>query len=366
MSEQQENKAQNAFLNATPTLPSFSLPANLNSKLALNKKSSQERPRLSNLRSVWLSQQSLEEDAFAQDKYVDINLPSVTIDSIEAPLLIKEIAFLFTIAILLCFSQAIYSAATSGISLLTTASLGEWSLVMLWSLFDQHACYDYSLFFAVSACVFGIQNSRMTHMTSALLFFLVHRLFGHNQQLQTYIRQQRQEQQAVDQKAIDQALEIYTKRRAMFLTTVSQEIRDAALIVMATLEQFSPSSILSNTHELLSACSIAVPITSISAINTMVQQACHISSHLNLISRIIRETDTHHVIAEENQVRSLVRLDFDAGELIQSVSDALAGMSGKLGVHFVIYHTDNVLYYPNAVGDADGIKHALINVSHPL
>lgn len=198
---------------------------------------------------------------------------------------------------------------------------------------------------------------------SCVLFYIGERLSIAYKQLHAEILQLQTDQHTAAQQAIDRALDVYNDKRTLFLSTVSQEIRDAALMIIATLEQFSPSSILSNTHELLSACSIAVPIASISAINTTIKQACHISSHLNLMARMLRDPGSLDDTPEQERVKSNVSQDFDMGELLQNVGDALAGMSAKLGVHFVIYHTDNGLYYPNVVGDQDAIKHALINVS---
>ncbi|KAF1797183.1 hypothetical protein FB192DRAFT_1291443, partial [Mucor lusitanicus] len=201
---------------------------------------------------------------------------------------------------------------------------------------------------------------------ACVLLYVGERLSIAYRQLQTEMVQLQTEQQRAAQQAIDRALEDYSGTRTLFLSTVSQEIRDAALMVMATLEQFSPSSILSNTHELLSACSIAVPIASISAINTTIKQACHISSHLNLVARMLRDSSSLEDVPEQERIKSNVSQDFDVGELLQNVGDALAGMSAKLGVHFVIYHTDNGLYYPNVIGDEDAIKHALINLLRNL
>ncbi|KAI8329276.1 hypothetical protein EDC96DRAFT_452451 [Choanephora cucurbitarum] len=184
---------------------------------------------------------------------------------------------------------------------------------------------------------------------------MVYRLSVIYRQLQAQLTEQQQQYHSKVQQVIDQAIETHAVQRKSFLAIASQEMKDIASTIMATLEQFAPSSILSNTHELLSACSIAVPTTSISAINTMVKQTCHISSHFTLLIKLLQSSD-------HAPVQSLICRDFDVGELIQSVGDALAGMSARLGVHLIIYHMDDVLYYPNVMGDEDATRHALISL----
>jgi osomolarity two-component system response regulator SSK1 len=372
---------QNEFATAA-RLPTFSLPPNLNSKLVSNKQQANNRPRLCNLRSTWSSQQSIEEETFAEDKLIDITLPTPTLNDNSA--IEKEILILLRIATSLCLLSSISASIfTTYYKKLHSLFLGEWILLFAWHtlhkigrteeqntkrIVDIITLFS-SIFMLVITFVLSHNNNnngtsiflaqQFTTSFGIALIYITQRLT----KLKPAIQKEKELQQEKAQQVIDRALNSYSDRRQKFLSTVSQEIRDASLMVMATLEHFAPSSILTNTHELLSACSIAVPIASISAINTTIKQVCHISSHFNLLSRMLREADTHHVIPEEDRVKSTVSHDFDVSELIQNVGDALAGMSAKLGVHFVIYHMDNGLYYSNVIGDEDAIKHALINVS---
>jgi osomolarity two-component system response regulator SSK1 len=167
------------------------------------------------------------------------------------------------------------------------------------------------------------------------------------------------------QQHVDQQTTNFTRHRLAFLSTVSQEIQDVALMVITTLEQFSPASILSNNHELLSACSLAVPIASISAINTTIRQVCHVSSHLQLLSKLTVQAWTGASI-NILQLPDLCLNEFDIGELLQNVGDALAGVASKLNVKFVIYHCDNTLHHTLVLGDEGAIRHALLNVKHHL
>lgn len=356
---------QSAFIK---DLPSFSLPPNLNSKLVANKKKAQtHRPRLSNLRSTWLSTQSIEEDVFSEDKLIDITLPRVSTTGI----LSREIQYLMILATCFCLATPILASVLFPTCYFYSFFIAVWVSFLAWqtssigrsdpSLFSLKLGLIVSIFMLFTLFLSYHANTipMMINVMAIFLYILTLRMVT----VQKSIVSTMEERHGHYQTIIDDALTAYYDRRHMFLTTVSQEIRDASLMVIATLEQFSPSSILCNTHELLSACSIAVPITSITAIHTTIQQACHVSSHLNLISRMLREANAKTPYTEEQKVRSNVKQDFDVSELIQNVGDALAGMASKLGVHFVIYHTDNGLYYSNVIGDQDAIKHALINVS---
>ncbi|KAF7732845.1 ssk1 response regulator receiver [Apophysomyces ossiformis] len=193
-------------------------------------------------------------------------------------------------------------------------------------------------------------------MFSVCLFYLSCRIVRAIGKQKQYTQQRAMNEHSLLQKMVDSAIENYADRQVTFLTTVSREVQDAALMVITTLEQFSPANILANTHELLSACSIAVPIASISAINTTIKQVCHISSQLALLQKLTHENSSV-VIAHSD-----VRQEFDVGELVQNVGDALAGMAAKIGVNIVIYHSDNGLHHTNVVGDEGAMRHGLLNL----
>ncbi|KAI9481318.1 MAG: hypothetical protein EXX96DRAFT_566222 [Benjaminiella poitrasii] len=361
--------AHDAFMKATH-LPTFSLPSNLNDRMVANKQHN-NRPRLSTFRSKWLTQQSLEETAFAEDKLIDINLPSISKENLDTTLLSKEIHIIVAVALTLALASAFFLVLShTADSPLYSTFLAGWLLFLTsfmfvgWSDMIMYMRTFALVMLAVTGWSYshGLHKTALPQALSCVLFVVAERLNNTYGRIQDDIVKQRERYRAGAEEAIAQSLERYSKQRSLFLSTISQEIRDAGLMVMATLEQFSPSSILSNTHELLSACSIAVPIASISAINTTIQEACHISSHLNLISKMLKDSHTDCTIPEDKIMKLTVNNEFDAGEVIQNIGDALAGMSAKLGVHFVIYHVDNGFYYPNVIGNEDAIKHALINL----
>ncbi|KAG2178461.1 hypothetical protein INT44_001613 [Umbelopsis vinacea] len=171
------------------------------------------------------------------------------------------------------------------------------------------------------------------------------------------------EQNTRDQRStIKSSLQDYDDKRSTFLTTLATEVEDATVMLTATLHYFSPSRILEGSHELLSACSIPVPIASISAINTTTKQVRYLSAQLPLLARLsLAQTDIDMDIE-----LSTVEKEFDIGDLLQAVGDTMAGIAAKLDVKLVIYHSDNALHYTNVRGDEDVLRHTLINLVRNL
>lgn len=205
-------------------------------------------------------------------------------------------------------------------------------------------------------------------LISCFIFAFAKRIVFANESKTERLKKRLMQQHELLQQTVDKHTEEFSNHRLAFLTTVSQEIQDVALMVITTLEQFSPASILSNAHELLSACSIQVPIASISAINTTIRQVCHVSSHLQLLSKLTIQAWTKNSNGGNNnnnalQLPDLILAEFDIGELLQKLGDALAGVAAKLDVHLVIYHCDNNLHHTLVIGDEGAIRHALLNVS---
>ncbi|KAI8066001.1 hypothetical protein BDF21DRAFT_345846 [Thamnidium elegans] len=211
---------------------------------------------------------------------------------------------------------------------------------------------------------YTFQYYHLFFVSSSLISFFIYafskRIVIANEQLQDRYKKRITEQYDKLQQVVDTHSQNFNNHRSTFLATVSQEIQDVALMVITTLEQFSPSTLLSNAQELLSACSIAVPTASISAINTTIRQVCHVSSHLELLSKLTVQAWTRSNI-NLLQLPELVLAEFDIGELLQNLGDALAGLAAKLDVNLVIYHCDNNLHHTLVIGDEGAIRHALLN-----
>lgn len=213
---------------------------------------------------------------------------------------------------------------------------------------------------------YTFQYYHLFFVSSSLISFFIYafskRIVIANEQLQDRYKKRINEQYDKLQQVVDTHSQSFNNHRSTFLATVSQEIQDVALMVITTLEQFTPSTLLSTTQELLSACSIAVPTASISAINTTIRQVCHVSSHLELLSKLTVQAWTRSNI-NLLKLPELVLAQFDIGELLQNLGDALAGLAAKLDVNLVVYHCDNNLHHTLVIGDEGAIRHALLNVS---
>lgn len=298
--------------------------------LPKHKNTSNHRPRLANL----TAQKKEKEE---ENRAINIQLPVERSKHIQ-----KEITIMILTAIIL---NLVYAPTWQTVF---------WVIGLLfWFDWSNRWVITYSQYICIFMALFTHDDAwlyKLVPLTSCFLFNTAERIFNASQ---LELEHQAQQHQLTVNKAIND----YSHRRDMFVSITSRDIGDASAMITATLEQFAPPSILSNTYELLSACSMAVPITTISAINTTVKQACHIGSQLKVLSDMLSE----HVKPKKT-IETTAHHSFNIGELVQNVGDALAGLSAKLGIHFIIYHMDNGLHYTNIIGDEDATRHALVHV----
>jgi osomolarity two-component system response regulator SSK1 len=365
----------------------------------------QQRPKLGYLRSAWttsdLFYQSYLSATTIDDHHCDsgddniyhIRLPPLLLQDQEEEEddndeVLREIFRMITVANVLSLSGTL-SSCTFIISLMPSwpqvvrhykdwmphailPFYTLWWLFMILVLKNQRAEHlrQYLNWTQASAIIMACTNLLIPHynLFFSALALLAAVIFGFAKRflIASHLKHERLKQRlTLEHERLQQAVNDHTdefaNHRSAFLTTVSQEIQDVALMVITTLEQFSPASILSNTHELLSACSLAVPIASISAINTTIRQVCHVSSHLQLLSKLTAQGwNTDNALLP---LPPLSLQEFDIGELLQNIGDALAGVASKLDVKLVIYHCDNNLHHKLVLGDEGAIRHALLNVS---
>ncbi|KAI8379072.1 uncharacterized protein BYT42DRAFT_644402 [Radiomyces spectabilis] len=216
----------------------------------------------------------------------------------------------------------------------------------------------------VQVCVFWkwrCSYGMLPTAVSVVLCYIARRMYNVNDQQADLMHKHWQHQQTVAHNRMKETFNIVMSDRQAFFETIAQEIQDTAFMTTSLLDQFSPSMVLNNIHELLSACSIAIPIASISAVNTAIHQIYHVSSNLYLMSKLLRQS-REAMTAPADVVRSTARQQFDLGDLVQSIGDTMAGMALKFDVHLVVNHCDNGLYYANVLGDEGAIKHAVINL----
>ncbi|KAG1056064.1 hypothetical protein G6F43_002017 [Rhizopus delemar] len=351
------------------------------------------RPRLSYLRTAWTSSdiykatlltpepdlQQQHELTSEEDVSFHIQLPPISIQDDEDDEIMNQVQQMILVANLLSW---LGSTCTTLFVFYTNEDMWRYAIlpiyIVWWSymLIQQRNNTEYY----VQKYLNWIQSSlviqaAIQHMVlgydcglallpwvSFLLQLFAKRITLACKSKSTRIKNQIKSEQEKLQSKVNDVTEEYKDHQLAFMSTVSQEIQDVALMVITTLEQFSPTSILYNTHELLSACSLAIPTASVFAINTTIRQVCHVSSHLQLLSRLAWQAWPHvtsNLIG--NKLPKLNMNEFDIGELLQNLGDAVAGVAAKLDVDFVIYHCDNTLHHTMVIGDEGAIRHALLN-----
>ncbi|KAG8811137.1 ssk1 response regulator receiver, partial [Serendipita sp. 400] len=140
-----------------------------------------------------------------------------------------------------------------------------------------------------------------------------------------------------------------------FCDTISTEIADSVQMVIQTLLQISPPHLLDPAKEQLSGCILHVPTPSISSLFTSMKLLNYISKHLQPLSM-------------SSPVSSPItyRDEFDVGELLQSMGDALSGIAAESGIDLVIFHGDPGLQDLNIQADECGLLYALTFIARQL
>ena len=144
---------------------------------------------------------------------------------------------------------------------------------------------------------------------------------------------------------------------------VSMELADSIQLVIQTMLQISPPQVLDPAKEQFSACALSVPTSSMSAMFTAMKNINYISA--NMISFCDQTIGNHSGDAFSPQERANARKmhnEFDIGEMLQCVGDALSGLAAQVGVDLVIYHGDVGLKHVYVSGDESGISFTLTHV----
>ncbi|KAI9319232.1 hypothetical protein BX666DRAFT_2025548 [Dichotomocladium elegans] len=228
-------------------------------------------------------------------------------------------------------------------------------LLLSWTLIFSILTVIHLLFFYHSNTI----SLSYLSIPAPLLFFFARSVHMSYSQLQHDTRKRVQDQVKATQTFVDQSTSTITSARLGLLEGITQEIRSAASIITTTLEHFAPAAALAHSDEFLSACTIAVPVTSISAIHTAIKQVNHINSNIDLVTNMLASEGE---ISDGSDAASCSMTNFDVAELIQSVGDALAGMAANLDVHLVIYHTDNSLHYSTVAANEGALRHTLMDL----
>ncbi|KAJ7638408.1 hypothetical protein FB45DRAFT_902747 [Roridomyces roridus] len=137
------------------------------------------------------------------------------------------------------------------------------------------------------------------------------------------------------------------------LYELSLELADMVQMAIQTLLQISPPQVLDTNREQFSACALSVPTPSMSAMFTAMRNLNYFSANMAAFWGEPPGETGPELIAP---------VDFDLGELLQSVGDVMSGAAAEAGVDLVLYHGDLSLKYAWVRGSESGLTVALSHV----
>lgn len=138
---------------------------------------------------------------------------------------------------------------------------------------------------------------------------------------------------------------------------VSMELADSVSMIVQTMLQVSPPQVLDSAKESFSACTLSVPTASMSAIFTSLKYMNYLAANM----------PTMCGDKGKSPVRGSDLTDFDIGEMLQDVGDALGGLAAHHGVDLVLFHGDVGLRHEYLKGDETGLAFAVAQlVRHVL
>ena len=157
---------------------------------------------------------------------------------------------------------------------------------------------------------------------------------------------------------------------------LSLELADSVQMVIQTLLRLSPPQIFDPAKEQFSACALPIPTPSVSALFTVMKSLNFMSANMAAFSTPLsslscdppHRTDNGYSCnptisnalfqAPKTQVH-----DYDIGETLQSVGDALSGMAADVAVDLVLFHGDVGMKHVAVRGDEIGLSYTLSHVS---
>jgi len=157
---------------------------------------------------------------------------------------------------------------------------------------------------------------------------------------------------------------------------LSLELADTVQMVIQTLLQLSPPQLFDPAKEQFSACALPIPTPSVSALFTVMKSLNYMSANMASFSTPLpsHPSDSSNQTTSVDSYNSAIsnaalqapRIsvhDFDIGETLQCVGDALSGMAADVGVDLVLFHGDAGMKHIAVKGDETGISYTLSHVS---
>ena len=144
---------------------------------------------------------------------------------------------------------------------------------------------------------------------------------------------------------------------------VSMELADSIQLIIQTMLQISPPQVLDPAKEQFCACALSVPTSSMSAMFTAMKNINYISANMiSFCGQTIGNPSGDAISFQERASAKKMHNEFDIGEVLQCVGDALSGLAAQVGVDLVIYHGDVGLKHVYVSGDESGIAFTLTHV----
>ncbi|KIM67697.1 hypothetical protein SCLCIDRAFT_1209799 [Scleroderma citrinum Foug A] len=142
---------------------------------------------------------------------------------------------------------------------------------------------------------------------------------------------------------------------------LSLELADSVQMVVQTLLQISPAQILDPAKEQYAACSLLVPTTCMSAMLTTMKNLNFVSGNM---SDLFAKPEPPLPPGNELLLPSVPKTvsDFDIGEMLQGVGDALSGCAAQVGVDLVLFHGDVGLRHVAVRGEEFALSTTLTHV----
>jgi osomolarity two-component system response regulator SSK1 len=158
---------------------------------------------------------------------------------------------------------------------------------------------------------------------------------------------------------------------------LSLELADSVQMIIQTLLQLSPPQVFDPAKEQFSACALPIPTSSISALFTVMKSLNYMSVNMATLgtplppqlrdppNQTTNKGDSRNSAVSNTplQTPQIPVRDFDIGETLQSVGDALGGMASDVGVDLVLFHGDVGMKHIAVKGDEIGICYTLSHVS---
>jgi osomolarity two-component system response regulator SSK1 len=134
------------------------------------------------------------------------------------------------------------------------------------------------------------------------------------------------------------------------------ELADSIQMVVQTMLQISPPQVLDPAKERFSACSLSVPTSSMSALFTTIKNINYLSANM------LSFCEQPSLLSGPSNKYAAMHNEFDIGEMLQCLGDALSGAAAQVGVDLVLYHGNIGMKQVYVSGDESAISFALSHV----